>query len=203
MEDGERETWTTEEFGSCHTGAVGVLLSDGTVPRPVYFDASSGGGGQSLSQWTVFDGHPRQGPRAAALRAVCSCGWNGPAQRLDWEEIGDQDLQTAGAAAADTCMRDWDEHTLEVERSAVPLPEAVTGLLAQLEVEVEKLAKSSPLAAIRAARRLEVLAAQTAYWPARGVRTDADLAQAAAALGLEESGARALLARFGRRSPYH
>ncbi|MFE9812925.1 hypothetical protein [Streptomyces sp. NPDC005548] len=197
MEDGERETWTTDEFGSCHTGAVGVVLDDGTVPQPVYFDASSGGGGQAVSQWNVYDG-----PRAAALRAVCSCGWMGPEQRLDWEEIGDQDLQTAGAGAADTCMRDWDEHTVEVERSAIPLPEAVTVLLAQLEVEVEKLAKSSPLAAIRAARRLEVLAAQTAYWPARDARRDADIGQAVAALGLGESGARGLLARFGRWSPH-
>ncbi|MFJ4894965.1 hypothetical protein ACIP5U_33975 [Streptomyces sp. NPDC088788] len=202
MGDGERESWTTEEFGACHTGAVGVVLDDGTVPRPVYFDASSGGGGQAVSQWSVYDGRSRQGARAAALRAVCSCGWNGPEQRLDWEEIGDQDLQTAGAGAADTCMRDWDAHTVEVERSAVPLPEAVTVLLEQLEVEVEKLAKSSPLAAIRAARRLEVLAAQTAYWPARDARRDADAGQAAAALGLDESGARALLARFGRWSPY-
>ncbi|MFD6295814.1 hypothetical protein ACFWFU_13500 [Streptomyces sp. NPDC060235] len=201
MEDSERETWTTDEFGPCHTGAVGVLLDDGNVPRPVYFDASSGGGGQAVSQWTVYDGRPRQGPRAAALRAVCSCGWNGPEQRLDWEEIGDQDLQTVGAGAADTCLRDWDQHTAEVERSAIPLPEAVTVLLAQLETEVDKLAQSSPLAAIRAARRLEVLAAQTAYWPARDTLGDDDLGQVAAALGLDDSGARALLARFGRWSP--
>ncbi|MFD7681043.1 hypothetical protein [Streptomyces sp. NPDC060187] len=133
---------------------------------------------------------------------MCSCGWNGPEQRLDWDQIGDQDLQTAAAAVADICVRDWDEHTGDVERSAVPLPEAVTVLLAQLEVEVEKLAKSSPLAAIRAARRLEVLAAQTAYWPAIDARGDANLGQTAAALGLDESGARAVLARFGRWSPY-
>lgn len=35
MGDGERETWTTDEFGSAHAGAVGVLLADGTVPPPV------------------------------------------------------------------------------------------------------------------------------------------------------------------------
>ncbi|MFG2434629.1 hypothetical protein [Streptomyces sp. NPDC048508] len=203
MGDDERETWTTEEFGVCHTGTVGVVLDDGTVPRPVYYDASSGGGGQSVSQWTVYDGRPGQGPRAAALRAVCSCGWYGPEQRLDWEQIDVQGLQEAGAGVADTCMRDWDEHTVEVERSAIPLPEAVTALLGQLEVEVERLAKSSPLAAIRAARRMEVLAVQSAYWPACDARRDADFAQAAAALGLDERGARALLARFGRWSPYH
>lgn len=65
-------------------------------------------------------------------------------------------------------MRDWDEHSVEVERSVVPLPEAVTGLLAQLEVRVEKPAKSSPLAAIRGARRLGVLATQSAYRSAEG-----------------------------------
>ncbi|MET8036209.1 hypothetical protein [Streptomyces sp. NPDC005345] len=148
-------------FGACHAGTVGVVLDDGTVPRPVHLDASSSGGGRAVSQWTVYDGRPRQGPRAVALRAVCSCGWHGPEERLDWEEIGDQDLQAAEVGAAEICMRDWDEHAVEVERSAVPLPEAVTGLPAQLEVE--KPAKSSPLAAIRAARRREVLAAQSAY----------------------------------------
>ncbi|MFJ8803446.1 hypothetical protein [Streptomyces sp. NPDC102487] len=40
----------------------------------------------------------------------------------------------AGVGAPGTCMRDWDEHTVDVERSAVPLPESVTVLLAQLEV---------------------------------------------------------------------
>ncbi|WP_203660958.1 hypothetical protein [Streptomyces sp. SID14446] len=203
MGDGERETWTTDEFGSCHTGAVGVLLADGTVPPPAFFDANSGAGGQSVSQWTVYDGRTGQGPRAAALRAVCSCGWTGPEQYLDWKQIGTQDLQDAGADAADTCMQDWDTHSIEVERSAIPLPEPVTVLLAQLEVEIEKLAKSSPLAAVRAARRLEVLAMQTAYWPAHEARRDAAPGHAAAALGLDESGARMLLARFGRWSPYH
>ncbi|MCX5129979.1 hypothetical protein OG898_28345 [Streptomyces sp. NBC_00193] len=32
MGEGRRETWTTEEFGSSHSGAAGVLLADGTVP---------------------------------------------------------------------------------------------------------------------------------------------------------------------------
>nr|QIY92885.1 hypothetical protein HEP87_00915 [Streptomyces sp. S1D4-11] len=64
-------------------------------------------------------------------------------------------------------------YTAEVERSAVPLPESLTALVAQLESEIETLAKSSPLAAVRAARRLEVIATQTAYWPAREARQDA------------------------------
>ncbi|MCX4632043.1 hypothetical protein [Streptomyces sp. NBC_01443] len=39
---GERETWTTEEFGTSHEGTVGVLLADGSVPGPAYFDTRVG-----------------------------------------------------------------------------------------------------------------------------------------------------------------
>ncbi|GAA2329876.1 hypothetical protein Scani_34800 [Streptomyces caniferus] len=199
---GERETWTTEEFGSSHEGAVGVLLADGTVPASVFFDTGSGAGGQSVSQWSVYDGGLAHGPRAAALRAVCSCGWNGPEHKLDWNEIGERKLTEAAAVTADACMEDWDTHTAEVEQSAIPLPETVTALLAQLHEEIEKLAKTSPLAAVRAARRLEVTAGQVGYWPAHDARQDTTAEQAAAALGLNETAARKLMAHFGRWSPY-
>ncbi|MEW1720274.1 hypothetical protein [Streptomyces sp. NPDC093109] len=72
--------------------------------------------------------------------------------------------------------------------SAIPLPEAFTDLLTQLEKEIEKLAKTSPLAALRAARRLEVIAAETSYWPAHDAQQDTTDEQAAAALGLNEEG---------------
>ncbi|WP_031080365.1 hypothetical protein [Streptomyces sp. NRRL S-118] len=198
----ERETWTTEEFGTSHEGAVGVLLADGTVPAPVVLDMSSGGGGQPVAQWSIYSGRIAHGPRAAALRAVCSCGWTGSEHPLDWDEIGEHDLAEAGAGTADRCMQDWDAHTTEVEASAVPLPETITTLLAQLEEEIEKLAKTSPLAALRAARRMEVTAAQVGYWPAHDARRETPAEQAAAALGLNESAANTLLARFGRFSPY-
>ncbi|MFD5149326.1 hypothetical protein [Streptomyces sp. NPDC058401] len=51
-----RETWTTDEFGTSHAGAVGAVLADGTVRPPVYFDAGSGGGGNPVSQWSVAAG---------------------------------------------------------------------------------------------------------------------------------------------------
>ncbi|MFI0219873.1 hypothetical protein [Streptomyces lydicus] len=198
----ERETWTTEEFGSSHTGAIGVLLADGIVPDPVFFDTSSGAGGQWVSQWSVYDGGFAHAPRAAALRAVCSCGWSGLEHELDWEAIGDRELIEAAGDTADMCTQDWDAHTVEVDQSAVPLPGAVTALLAQLEEEIEKLAKTSPLAAVRAARRLEVTAVQVGYWPACDARRDTTVEQAASALGLSEDAARKLMARFGRWSPY-
>ncbi|MBT2453072.1 hypothetical protein J7F03_39840, partial [Streptomyces sp. ISL-43] len=70
-----RETWTTEEFGTSHAGAVGVLLADGTVPDPVYFDSASGSGGEAVTQWSVYDGRWKHVPRAAALRAVNRSGF--------------------------------------------------------------------------------------------------------------------------------
>ncbi|MCT9010540.1 hypothetical protein [Streptomyces rhizosphaerihabitans] len=82
------------------------------------------------------------------MRAVCSCGWNGPEQRLDWEVIGKQELQDRELLrrmpACRTGMRTpprWSGRLF-------------TALVAQLEAEIETLAKSSPLAAVRAARRL-------------------------------------------------
>ncbi|MGW8556639.1 hypothetical protein [Streptomyces tubercidicus] len=199
---GERETWTTEEFGSSHAGAVGVLLAEGTVPAPVFFGSNSGGGGQSVSQWHVYNGGYAYGPRAAALRAVCSCGWSGPEHKLDWDVIGDQELIEAAGETADTCTEDWDAHIIEVERSAIPVPETVTSLLTELGERIETLSKTSPLAAVRAARQLEVTAARVGYWPAHDARQDSTAEQAAAALGLNEDEARELMARLGRWSPY-
>ncbi|MFD5734567.1 hypothetical protein ACFWIY_17270 [Streptomyces sioyaensis] len=107
-----------------------------------------------MSQWSVCDGGFAHVPRAAALRAVRSCGWNGSEHRLDWDAIGERKLTEAADGAADTCLEDWDAHAAEVEQSAIPLSEAVTALLAQLQEEIEKLGKTSPLAADDAARKL-------------------------------------------------
>ncbi|MFI0901576.1 hypothetical protein [Streptomyces sp. NPDC020983] len=192
-----RETWTTEEFGPAHAGAVGVLLADGTVPAPVVLDMASGGSASSVSEWSIYDGRRFHGPRAAALRGVCSCGWTGPEHELDWDAIGDEELWLAGARTADASTRDWDTHAEDVARTAIPVPETVTHLLAQLETEIEQLAKTSPLAAVRAARRLEVLATDVGYWAARDALQDATSDQAATALGLDEDTARRHLTRLG------
>ncbi|MFB7910803.1 hypothetical protein ACFC1T_30645 [Kitasatospora sp. NPDC056076] len=198
----KQETWTTDEFGASHTGSVGVLLAGGTVPKPAYIMMTEHGAGLTTAQWTVYDGHSRLAPRAHALRAVCSCGWSGPEHPLDWGQIGEQRLGEAAAEPADTCEQEWDQHTVEVEKSAVALPEDLAEVLHGLGEAIEKLAQNSPLAALRAARLLEVTAERTAYWPAHDARRDLGLAATAAALGLDEDGARHLLARFGRWSPY-
>ncbi|MFJ3842202.1 hypothetical protein ACIPY6_42870 [Streptomyces sp. NPDC090054] len=198
----DRDSWTTEEFGTSHEGRVGVLLADGSVPAPVYFDTGSGSAGRSVTRWSVYDSRSPHIPRAAALRAVCSCGWTGPEHPLDHASIADNGLDGIGDEQADACERDWDGHTARVEAGAIPLPEPVTVLLEQLEEEIDRLTKTSPVAAVRAARRLEVTAERVGYWAARGTRADLTTAQAAAALGLDEKAAIQLMARFGRWSPY-
>ncbi|MFJ6666565.1 hypothetical protein [Streptomyces sp. NPDC091383] len=50
-----------------------------------------------------------------------------------------------------------------MERSAITVPEPLADLLRRVESEIEKLARTTPLAALRAARRLEMIAVQTAY----------------------------------------
>lgn len=200
---GERETWTTEEFGAAHEGAIGVLLDNGTVPEPVFFDVNSGPGGRSVSHWSVYDGRRGHGPRAAALRAVCSCGWAGSERPVDWETIGEQSLDEAELEDPDLCAQDWDAHTDDVSRSAIPMPETITAVLTQLEEEIDRLTTDSPLAALRASRHVEVTATRVGYWAAREVRRSTPPEEAAAALGLNEDATRALLARLGGWSPYN
>ncbi|MCX4775470.1 hypothetical protein [Streptomyces sp. NBC_01264] len=85
--------------------------------------------GDPVSQRSVYDGRRPHVPRAAALRAVCSCGWAGLEHRLEWEAIGDRDPAEAGDGQADACDRDWSAHTDQVEATTVPLPETVTMLV--------------------------------------------------------------------------
>ncbi|WP_409239632.1 hypothetical protein [Streptomyces sp. PA5.6] len=199
---GEPETWTSEEFGTSHEGKVGVLLADGTEPDPVDHLSGSGGWSTKVTHWSAYDGQPFNGPRAAVLRAVCSCGWTGPEQPLNWEAIGDQPLRRAADDVAGTCVTQWDRHIEDVDRSAIALPPELAELMSKVEEQIEKLPKDAALVALRAARRMEVQAARLAYWPAHDVRRDTSTEEAAAALGLNADNTRKLLARFGGWSPY-
>ncbi|MCX5613488.1 hypothetical protein OHB39_39270 [Streptomyces sp. NBC_00047] len=50
---------------------------------PLAADAGPPVGSPSTTHWSVYDGQ-RGRPRAAAVRAVCACGWRSPARyRLD------------------------------------------------------------------------------------------------------------------------
>ncbi|MGW7579794.1 hypothetical protein ACWGKU_20410 [Kitasatospora sp. NPDC054768] len=171
----------------------------------MYIQTTEHGAGQTTSQWYVYDGRDHltyDAPRADKLRSVCSCGWAGPSHPLDWDQIGEQSLHEAAGDLAAECEQEWDGHAAEVDKSAVALPDDVAELVRLLGEKLEALGQTSPLAALRAARQLEVTAERAAYWPAHEVRRNIDLEEAASALGLNEDDTLSLLGRFGRRSLY-
>ncbi|WP_129287527.1 hypothetical protein [Streptomyces sp. GZWMJZ-114] len=197
----EQETWQDMEFGEAHRGSVGVLLDDGTVPPPVFYPMESGAGGWEVAQWTVYKG-AYTAPRAAALRGVCSCGWTGPQHKLGWDARDDSDIQAVGSQAADASTEEWDEHIEEVRARTIPVPESITEVIDSLHDAIEKLAESSPLAAVRAARLMELSARTAAVSPAREALAKGDLEKAAAAFCVDSDSAWLTLARLGQTSPY-
>ncbi|MFD5890986.1 hypothetical protein ACFWHQ_34180 [Streptomyces sp. NPDC060334] len=197
------ETWTSDEYGRSHEGRVGVLLEDGSVPKPVYFDSASGSSGWEVSHWSVYDGagtyQPR--PKAHLLRAECSCGWTGTGHTVDWTTVGEAPFRESGLPTADRCEEDWDTHLRDVADTTVRLPTALEALLQTVTTAIEDLAEDSPTAALKAARTLELIARRTAHWPAHDAR-DQDPKRVAADLGLSVDATRGLLARFGGWHPH-
>ncbi|WP_329438722.1 hypothetical protein OG906_34365 [Streptomyces sp. NBC_01426] len=192
------ETWTSDEYGRSHEGRVGVLLDDGSVPKPVYFDSASGSSGCEVRHWSVYDGAgtylPR--PRADVLRAECSCGWTGAPHAVDWATAGDPPFHESGLPTAEQCEEDWDSHLRDVAGTTIPLPAELEALFQTVTAAIENLAQDSPTAALKAARTLELIAQRTAHWPAQDARAQ-DLRTVAADLGLSVDATRGLLARFG------
>ncbi|MFE5534829.1 hypothetical protein [Streptomyces sp. NPDC056492] len=197
------ETWTSDEYGKSHEGRVGVLLADGTAPEAVYFDSSSGAIGSTVRHWSVYDGsaHPKR-PRAHLLRAECACGWTGESHPVDWETASDLPFREHGAQTAGRCLGDWDQHTIAVAATTIPVPAELEALLESVSAAIEDLAKVAPTAAVKAARTLEIIAQRTAYWPAREAAAE-NPEKVAGELGLNAEETRRLLARFGGFSPYH
>jgi hypothetical protein len=194
------ERWVADEFGASHEGRVGVVLPDGSIPKPVYFDGASAYGTTS-DLWVYYDGRPFHGPRAQALRGVCACGWKGDVRALDWDRIGQEPLHEAAYEVADACFTDWDQHIQSVDRSAVPLPDDLNTLLEEVSTRIEALIEDHPVAGVRAARRLEVIASRVGCEAARGAAVSPPH-EVAAGLGISEQAARSLLARLGRWSAY-
>ncbi|MFJ3176445.1 hypothetical protein ACIPJK_37580 [Streptomyces roseus] len=156
-----------------------------------------------MRHWSVYDGsaHPNR-PRAHVLRAECACGWTDESHPVDWETAGGLRFREHGAETAGRCLNDWDQHTMAVATTTVPVPVELEVLLESVTAAIEDLAKESPAAAVKAARTLEIIAQRTAYWPAREAAAE-DPEKVAAALGLNVEETRRLLARFGGFSPYH
>ncbi|MFF4424697.1 hypothetical protein ACFY04_28645 [Streptomyces sp. NPDC001549] len=184
--------WWTVDFGDAHAGAAGALVG-GSEPRPVYFDVGSGSDVPSTTHWSAYDGRARR-PRADALRAACACGWRSAAQYfLDWDTIGDRPLYEADVDLTGP-LADWTAHLSVVRDAAVPLPERLAALLAEIAGQLTATAADVPLAALRAAGVLERIAARVGRETAGALRDDGMPAEVVAtALGITRSRALVLL----------
>ncbi|MFF4104277.1 hypothetical protein [Streptomyces sp. NPDC001903] len=181
-------------LGAAHEGSVGVLLSDGTEPGPVYFDVGSGPDMPSSTEWHAYDGR-RGRPRAMLLRGSCSCGWRGAAEyRLDWTTLAaDQPLYEADVDLTGP-IGDYEAHVSVVRDAAVPLPAELTGLLTELVRQLDVLAVEEPLVVLKALADLRYVIGQTGQDAAYELAAlDVPLEDVATALGTSETAARTYL----------
>ncbi|MDP5315615.1 hypothetical protein [Streptomyces poriferorum] len=186
--------WQTVEFGGAHEGRPGVLLADGTEPKPVYFDTGSSGHMHQSSDWWIYDGTLRA-PLATHLRASCACGWRGESHyRLDWDQV---DRRSPDLFDTTGLEEDWDQHIQDVEARATPLPEDLATLIEQIEQRLGNLAGDAPLAALRAISRLEHIITDAGRRAAFHAEADAgDGSAIGPGLGLPEREARQRLLRY-------
>ncbi|MEU6016819.1 hypothetical protein ABZ826_23050 [Streptomyces sp. NPDC047515] len=186
--------WQTEEFGAAHEGRPGVLVADGTEPKPVIFDVGSGPSVHRSSDWWVYDG-TLGAPRASEMRAVCSCGWRGDScYPLDWDAVDRRRPELFDTSGPE---EDWDQHIAEVDSAAVPVPKDVLALLTQVEERLDALAGDEPLAALRAIATLERAIADAGRTAACHARADArTVTEIGRGLGLPARDARSRLLRY-------
>ncbi|MFJ4582610.1 hypothetical protein [Streptomyces echinatus] len=186
--------WTTEEFGDSHEGIVGAVLADGSEPKPAYFDIGSGAETYRTSEWWAYDGSVTR-PRAAAVRASCSCGWRGPSTPVPWDELDTDGLEELDVSGP---RRDWSEHIGAVERQTVPLPADLAGLLNALEDKLIPLAEDAPAAALRAVAALDRLTRRAGREAACVLEEEGDQRWEALgrALGIGADRARSLVTRY-------
>ncbi|MFJ7149198.1 hypothetical protein ACIQVT_13510 [Streptomyces sp. NPDC100445] len=186
--------WTTEEFGESHEGIVGAVLADGSEPEPARFDIGDGSETYTTREWWAYDGGvPR--PRAAAVRASCSCGWRGPSVPVPWGELDRDDLEDLDVSEA---RRDWSEHIRTVERQTVPLPDELAQLLNAVEDRLFALAEDAPAAALRAVTALDRLTRRAGREAACVIEEDFDRRWEALgrALGIGADRARSLVTHY-------
>ncbi|MET9252666.1 hypothetical protein [Streptomyces sp. NPDC003717] len=86
----ERDGWQLEGFES-HEGPVGVLLADGSEPRPIIFDLGNGSNFYESIDWWHYNGDFRR-PTPVTMRGRYACGWRGTKTYvIDWEKVREND----------------------------------------------------------------------------------------------------------------
>ncbi|MFF5393062.1 hypothetical protein ACFY5H_32865 [Streptomyces sp. NPDC013012] len=199
---GVRDGWRRDGFES-HEGMVGVLLADGSEPKPVLFDLGSGSNFHESSDWWLYDGTFRR-PTAVSMRGRCACGWRGTKTYvIDWEKVREDDdpdtYDTSGP------YEEWETHLDDVAGRAVALPEDLTELLGQVRERLDRLWWEEDKARayammLKACDVLEAIVAETGPEAARVLDREHDEGGAAPAvaeaLGMTEQAARARLLHY-------
>ncbi|MCB5169470.1 hypothetical protein LG634_32270 [Streptomyces bambusae] len=185
--------WQSSEFTDEHDGRPVAVLADGSEPKPFLPDPADRRDGPTGTDWWDFDGTDGT-PRAAAVRAGCSCGWRGADQyAIDWRQVAQSALPPF-SVDIEGPLGDWRHHIAEVEARTVPLPEHVAELLRRVDTELEALADTGPLAALRAAATLERTAARVSRAATRYLGQDEVTAErVATGLGISLAAARSRL----------
>lgn len=184
--------WVNEEFGKSHEGYLGALLADGTEPEPQYIDVGSGSFVPKTSEWWAYDGNLRR-PKAARVRAACSCGWRGPDYLLDRAEA-----EAYGSRYEPDCgaFGDWEEHIATVGRRTVAIPEEVAVAVDRLRTLLLALAEDTPAAAMRVVTALEGITREAGRTAAALLRSEGQWEQLSAALGISAEEARSRITRY-------
>ncbi|MET9932453.1 MULTISPECIES: hypothetical protein [unclassified Streptomyces] len=116
---------------------VGVLLPDGSEPKPVPFDPGSDSTFHESSDWWHCDGTFRR-PTAVSTRGRCACGWRGTKTYvIDWETVREDDDPDAYDASSP--YGDGEAHLDEVSGRAATLPEDLAELLGQVRGRLDRL----------------------------------------------------------------
>ncbi|BAU81395.1 hypothetical protein [Streptomyces laurentii] len=178
-----------------HRGRVGVLLEDGSVPGPVYYDIGSGASFHKSAEWHIYDG-TLGAPRADRMRAACACGWYGEAAYpIEWDRVSSREpyhYDTSGPQG------DWATHAREVAALARPLPEDVAALLSRLRTRVDELENSDILAGLRVMGELESVIGCSAPYFARAATGAYPEEEIARALGSTRAALTTRLRRYDR-----
>ncbi|MFJ4343308.1 hypothetical protein [Streptomyces sp. NPDC088915] len=205
---GERSGWRRDGFES-HEGMVGVLLADGSEPKPVLFDLGSGAAFHESSDWWHYDGTFRR-PTAVSMRGRCACGWRGTTRYpIDWETVREDDDPDAYDTSGP--YEEWEAHLDDVAGRAVPLPEDLAELLGQVRERLDRLwLKEDKMRAyatmLKTCDDLEAIVAETGPQAARALTHEHDEVEGegedgavpalAEALGMTEKAARTRLRHY-------
>ncbi|MFD5110055.1 hypothetical protein [Streptomyces cinereoruber] len=199
---GERSGWRRDGFES-HEGMVGVLLADGSEPKPVLFDLGSGATFHESSDWWNYDGTFRR-PTAVSMRGRCACGWRGTKNfPIDWETVREDDDPDAYDTSGP--YTEWEAHLDDVAGRAVALPEDLAGLLGKVRERLDRLWLEEDKACayatmLKACDGLEAIVTEVGPEAARALGHEQDedgaVPALAEALGMTEQAARTRLRHY-------